>query len=187
MRYPETSKSHIPPEFSRPVAAESIGSQVQHREITADAEECAALAKRFDLVSLDRLAATLVLQRHAGDTISLTGQLVADVVQSCVVTLAPVVAHVESELEADYGAVVSHAEAIDIDPLNDEALEPLVDGQIDMGEAVAQQLAVALDPYPRARGARLPEAEFAGPGEKTGKKQPFAVLATLKDRPKKPS
>jgi uncharacterized metal-binding protein YceD (DUF177 family) len=182
-----TSQPHIPPEFSRPVAAEGIGSQVQHREIIADAAERAALAKRFDLVSLDYLAATLVLQRHAGDTISLTGHLIADIVQSCVVTLAPVAAHVESEVKADYGAVDSPPEAIDIDPLNDDVLEPLVEGQIDMGEAVAQQLAVALDPYPRAPGARMPDGDFVGPGEKIGKKLPFAVLATLKDRPKKRS
>jgi hypothetical protein len=58
-----------------------------------------------------------------------------------------------------------------------------VDGRIDLGEAVAQQLAIALDPYPRAPGAGLgPDGFTAGPGNTAGK-QPFAALAALKKRP----
>ncbi len=178
-----TSASTVPPEFSRPVAADSIGSHVQHREIEADRAERAALAPRFGLVSLDRLAATLELRRHAGETVSLTGHMIADVVQSCVVSLAAVAAHIEADVEAHYSAAEALAPAIDLDPLVGDAAEPLVDGQIDMGEAVAQQLAVALDPYPRAPGAELPPGPFTGTGEQTGKKRPFAALAALKKRP----
>ena len=55
-----------PAEFSRPVAADTISSNPQHREISAEAPERDALARRFGLVSLDKLTAVLDLQRQAG-------------------------------------------------------------------------------------------------------------------------
>jgi uncharacterized metal-binding protein YceD (DUF177 family) len=174
----------IQPEFARPIAADSVGSQAQHREIVADPAERAALARRFGFLSLDRLSATLELRRQAGEIIGLTGRLMGDVVQSCVVSLAPVPAHIEADFEASYAATAAaELPAVDLDPLDRDGPEPLIDGEIDLGEAVAQQLAIALDPYPRAPGAALPAGDFAGAGEQTGKKRPFAVLETLKKRP----
>ena len=173
----------IQPEFARPVAADSVGSQAQHREIVADPAERAALARRFGLLSLDRLSATLELRRQAGEIIGLTGRLMGDVVQSCVVSLAPVPAHIEADFEASYAAAAAELLAVDLDPLDRDGPEPLIAGEIDLGEAVAQQLAIALDPSPRAPGAALPAGDFAGVGEQSGKKRPFAVLETLKKRP----
>ena len=173
----------ITPEFSRLLAADSIGSQAQRREIVADLAEREALARRFGLMSLDRLAATLELRRHAGEVIGLTGHLVSDLVQNCVVSLAPVPAHIEADFEASFSTAEAEPPAIDVDPLGPDGPEPLIDGEIDLGEAVAQQLAIALDPYPRASGAVLPAGGFAGAGEQTDKKRPFAALAALKKRP----
>jgi uncharacterized metal-binding protein YceD (DUF177 family) len=173
----------VSPEFSRLVAADSIGNHAQQRKIVADPAERAALALRFGLLSLDRLTATLELHRHAGEIIGLTGRLVGDVVQSCVVSLVPVPAHIEADFEVAYSAAEPGPAAIEVDPLGGEEGEPLIDGEIDLGEAVAQQLAIALDSYPRAPGAALPAGNFAGAGEQTGKKRPFAVLEALKKRP----
>ena len=47
---------------------------------------------------------------------------------------------------------------------------PYSGGTIDLGEAAAEQLALALDPYPRIDGAAMPDFD----GEDTG---PFAALA----------
>ena len=173
----------IEPEFSRPLAADSIGSRAQRREIVADASEREALARRFDLTSLDRLTATLELRCHSGDVIGLTGHLVGDVVQSCVVSLAPVAAHIETDFEASYSVRERSLPQVDVDPLGSDGPEPLIDGQINLGEAVAQQLAIALDPYPRAPGAALHTGQPAGSDEQTGKKRPFAALVALKKRP----
>jgi hypothetical protein len=49
-------------------------------------------------------------------------------------------------------------------------------GGLDLGEAVAQQLAVALDPYPRAPGATISGV----PGRTGVAGRAFAVLETLK-------
>ena len=169
------------PEFSRLVAADAISHHVQRREIAAEPAERKALAQRFGLLSLDILSAVLELHRQAGDVIHVSGHLTADVMQSCVVSLAPVPAHMEADFELSYGG--SAAESDDGDLAGLDAPEPVVDGQIDLGEAVAQQFAIALDPYPRAPGAALgPEGFATGPAE-VGGKQPFAGLAALKKRP----
>jgi hypothetical protein len=68
-----------------------------------------------------------------------------------------------------------------IDP-DEELEEPLPEGPLDLGELVAQEFAVALDPYPRAPGAAFtptwgedPAGVAAGePPE--GKIRPFADL-----------
>jgi hypothetical protein len=171
------------PEFSRPIAAETISNQIQRREVAAEPAECQALARRFGLLSLDKLTATVELRRQAGEVIHIGGHLLADVVQSCVVTLAPVPAHIESDFELSYGGKAAEGEAGDMDPAGLDAPEPLVDGWIDLGEAVAQQLAIALDPYPRAPGASLGPEGFTAEAGKAAGKQPFAALAALKKRP----
>ena len=171
------------PEFSRPIAAETISNQIQRREIAAEPAECQALARRFGLLALDKLAATLELRRQAGDVIHIHGHLLADVVQSCVVTLAPVPAHIETDFELSYGGKAAEGEVDDMDPAGLDAPEPLADGRIDLGEAVAQQLAIALDPYPRAPGASLGPEGFTAETGKIAGKQPFAALAELKKRP----
>jgi hypothetical protein len=68
-----------------------------------------------------------------------------------------------------------------------EPPEPLIGGQIDIGEAVAQQLALALDPYPRKPKVRLEDVigELKGVSvgdEGVGAGRPFAALARLKRR-----
>lgn len=171
------------PEFSRLVAADTISNHPHRREIAAEPAERKALAQRFGLLSLDLLGAVLEMHRQAGDVIHVSGHLSADVVQSCVVSLAPVPAHIEFDFELSYGGSAAESDEDDIDLAGLDAPEPVVNGQIDLGEAVAQQLAIALDPYPRAPGAALgPEGFSAGPAE-AGGKQPFAGLAELKKRP----
>lgn len=170
------------PEFSRTIAADSVGALGQRREVSAKPAEREALARRFGLIALDQLSATVELKRQAGGIIGLTGHLVADVVQSCVVSLAPVPAHVETDFTVNYGHSVAEEAAVDLDPTADDGPEPLIGGAIDIGEAIAQELAVALDPYPRVPGAAL-AAGGANPADREiGQKRPFSVLADLKKR-----
>ncbi len=175
------------PEFSRPIEVDRVGHTEVVHEISATAEECAALAKRFDLLALDRLEARVRLRRaRGGSLLRLAGRLKADVVQSCVVTLAPVPSHVETEFTALYGDGDVGGEGIEIDPEIESTLEPWPDGPLDLGETVAQELVLALEPYPRAPGAALdpsyePSGEPAAPPEKVN---PFTVLGNLRKRPK---
>lgn len=173
-------------EFSRLVAADRVGGDETVKEISASAGERAALAERFGWVSMQRLTAKVRLRRLKRDLIRVSGRYEAELEQPCVVTLEPVPAHVDeefSQLYAEDGGLDEEDGAVIIAPTEEEPPEPVVAGEIDIGEAVVQQLAVALDPYPRAPGAALPEVLTGSDGsrdeaadERAG---PFAALAEL--------
>ena len=143
------------PEFSWPVTLSRMGRQGVF-PIEAKPEERQALARRFGLLALDRLTAEVRLTRRAGGLIELTAELSADVVQACVVSLEPVPATLTESFSLFY------AETAQDDPANmlpeDEIIEIYENDTIDIGEAVAQQLALALDPYPRAPGVAAGQA-----------------------------
>lgn len=158
------------PEFSRIVRADHV-----HRDerlvqtIEATETERQALADRFELEAIGALTATITLRSvRGGQMVRVEGSLEADVVQTCVVTLDPVPAHVSERfgaLFAPESLVPEESLEVDIDPnLDDEDLpEPMVNNRIDIGELVAQHLSLALDPYPRAEGV-----DFAGHIEDDG-------------------
>jgi uncharacterized metal-binding protein YceD (DUF177 family) len=178
--------SVVVPEFSRPIPIDQIGGRETVREIEATPAECAALAERLDLIALDGLAATLRLRRLPGGLIRVSGRFAAEVVQSCVVTLVPVPAHCAATFSMRFGeiAMPETLREIEVEAEGEDEPEPVEGGEIDLGEAVVQQLAVSLEPYPRAPGAMLPEAppdaeEEAG----AAGVNPFAVLAKLTDDP----
>lgn len=171
-----------PPEFSRLLPVEpgmGAGADARRFTIEADAKERAALARRFDLLDLPALSAKGSLEVFdKGRRARLSATLTADVVQACVVTLAPVPAHVEETFTVAYDRRGAAPEAVDFDPLADDLPDPLPAAGVDVGEAVAEHLGLALDPYPRAPGARLKEGE----APKAARETPFSVLRRLKDR-----
>lgn len=92
------------PEFSRPFMVDRLGKRPADEALVATPEERARLAKRFGLIGLDSLTAAVRLSRRTGDIIHVEGRLQADVVQECVVTLAPFPSHVEDGFELDFGS-----------------------------------------------------------------------------------
>lgn len=148
-----------PPEFSRCYALNIIGGVAQNVTIIAGMDERAALAKRFELAAIDHLAATATLvSNDAG--ITATGRLTASVIQNCAATDAPVAATVDEPFAIRFVGVDDDvAGEIEID--SDDCDITQHDGAvIDLGEAVAQSLALALDPFPRSKDAaeRLKQA-----------------------------
>ena len=150
-------------EFSRVVPVESgmeAGTGATPIEIEAGPEERAALAARFGLLSLDRLSATGFLHVFDdGHAARLEARITAHVVQACVVTLEPVASHIEEDIAIPYtrremaGAKGTEAREIRLQLEEEEEPEPITDAGIDVGEAVAQCLGLALDLYPRATDA----------------------------------
>ena len=59
--------------------------------------------------------------------------------------------------------------------------EPLEEDRLDLAEIAAEELYLALDPYPRAPGARVSAGDNGGENgpARTG---PFAALAALKGK-----
>jgi uncharacterized metal-binding protein YceD (DUF177 family) len=169
-----------PSEFSRTVPVQSLGPGPRSLKIEAADGERRRLAERFGLLQLDRLSAAVELCRQPDDAIQASGHLVADVVQACVITLEPVAAHIEADFACRYAPHAEESEETNLDPLAEEEIEPLAGDEIDLGETVAQQLAMALDPYPRAPGAAWHEGDAEAGQGKEGGKGPFAKLIKLK-------
>lgn len=152
----------IPAEFYRPIPVDRIGPAWQVHKIAAEPPERAALAERFSLVEIGTLTAELRVRRiRAGQYVALEGSFTASVIQSCVVTLEPVPAALSESFTMSFGpidgSIRPRTDVIDLDPSEDEP-DPIEGNEIDLGEAVAQHLALALDPYPRSEHAVIPEA-----------------------------
>ena len=163
------------PEFSRRVARQTIGDGPQSIAVEADAKERAALAKRFDLMSLDLLAATAVLVATAKG-VEARGTVRARVGQACVVTGDAVMAAVNVPFALRFVEALPDGEAeIELSDSDCDIL-PLDDGQLDLGEAVAQTLCLALDPFPRSAAARAGDERIWSVGPQGGA---FAGLAAL--------
>jgi uncharacterized metal-binding protein YceD (DUF177 family) len=173
------------PEFSRTVRTDTLGDAPRPMEIVADESERAALAGRFDLVAIDRLGAELVLSRK-GDAILASGTLRADVTQACVVTGGPVASEVDEAFVIEFRQELQMAADEELE-LGEEEMDVIFyDGaMIDVGEAVAQTLSLALDPYPRSPEAGdILEAEGIGDEEEAARheaaaraaRSPFAIL-----------
>lgn len=170
-------------EFSRLIAADQVGPQETEREIVANAAERARLVERFGLLALDRLTASVSLKRGRNGLIEVRGRLEAEVVQACVVTLEPVRARLSESFSVAFGGGRAAAGVVVIGLEDADPPEELIDGRIDLGEVVAQQLAVALDPYPHAPDAEE-KARSSVPEESGAEKtaSPFAALAPLRAR-----
>jgi uncharacterized metal-binding protein YceD (DUF177 family) len=173
------------PEFSRPVRLDSLGGQARHVEIAADEAERAALARRFALVSIERLSAQASLTRN-GDLVSAEGTLSAAVTQSCVATGEPVEERVEEAFRIDFRPHPESGSADEEIELSEPELDVVFyDGpSIDLGEAVAESLSLSLNPYPRspAAEAALKAAGVKSEEEAKAESSPFAALAALKDK-----
>jgi uncharacterized metal-binding protein YceD (DUF177 family) len=147
-------------------------------DLTADEQECEAIARRLEIPSLARLEAHVVFSRTA-EEIRAEGRLLAALEQSCVITGEPVSAHVDEpftirfvpEQPVDPDAEIELGED-DCDTVFYEG------GVIDLGAAIADTLALSLDPYPRSAGA---ETALKDAGVLTEEQAgPFAILAQLK-------
>jgi hypothetical protein len=142
------------PEFPRPHRLDQIGTVETNVEIEATPEECAALARRFDLVAIGRLRARFTLRRAATGFLA-TGHLSSAVTQSCGVTGDPVPATIEDDFVIRFLPEPDEDESHDDIELAEEEMDAVfyTGCALDLGEAAAETLALALDPFPRSPGA----------------------------------
>ena len=164
------------PEFSRLVSLARLAPEGREERLVASPSECAALAQRFAIPGINRFEAVLRLRAEPGGLADVAGRLSAEVVQTCVLTLEPVVQQVE---EAVALRILPPGEEPSDDPEGPDEIEAEGDS-VDLGEALAEQLALALDPYPRAPGAALPGPEAVPEAAEPAARNPFAALAALR-------
>jgi len=163
------------PEFSRIVPIARLGSAVFRQQLEATPSEREKLARRFELLALDRLTAAVELRRRGDEVIVLEAAFEAEFVQSCVVTLEPVAGAVSDRFMLVYGS--AKAEQDIGSQRGGAAFEPLNGDMIDIGEAVAQELSLSLPDFPRHPDAKIDPETLVEP-----RGSPFISLALLKRR-----
>jgi uncharacterized metal-binding protein YceD (DUF177 family) len=171
-------------EFSRLVRADTIGAQPRKLAYEASEEERRALAKRFGLAGIDRLEGEMILA-GVESGIGVQGVVRAEVIQSCVVTGEPVEARIDERFDLLFRPRPAEADPDQEIELRDDELDIVYfdEAGIDVGEAMAETMALALDPYPRAPGAG--DALRTAGVKSEEEAGPFGALAALRDRLKR--
>jgi uncharacterized metal-binding protein YceD (DUF177 family) len=159
------------PELHRPVPIVRIGPQGFDLLVEATPTECIALAERMQIPAVHALSCQFHLRPEGASVVVAHGRLLARVVQTCIVSLEDFEATVDEPFRVRF--VPAGTESDDADPESDDEI-PYEGDSLDLGEAAAEQLALALDPYPRMPDAALPEVD-ADPDA-----HPFAALAALR-------
>jgi uncharacterized metal-binding protein YceD (DUF177 family) len=172
------------------VPVERIPDTGLHREIEADEVTRTAMAEIAGLREIAYVRAAFDLKPRSGGRVHVTGRVQARVGQNCVVTLEPLESDIDEEVDLTFAPVeqipeIAEDEDDDGDSATDmtDALEPIVNGVIDLGRLASDMLYLAIDPYPRKEGAMFePQIEAADPAD-----HPFAALKSLQLDGAKPS
>ena len=166
--------------FAFHLKLDQIG-QGQRVDVSVDDSECADIARRLGLVSLDRLEAHAVLSRD-GARVHAEGRVLASLEQSCVVTGEPVSSAVDEPFAVDFLPESTTGRPDDEVELGADDCDTMFhDGaSVDLGAAVVDSLALALDPYPRSAGAEASLREAGVISEEEA--GPFAALGALRDK-----
>ncbi len=155
--------------------------------IAAGPDDLAALARWAGVDKVERFEAVVTLSRLSPSRFFYKADLLADLVQSCVVTLEPVRSPVERHFTRTLQLLPRHARArpeeeggggiLTLAAGEDEVPEEIESPHYDLAGPLLEELVLSVDPYPRAAGV-----EFTVPEEPAAAKEsPFAVLKRLKE------
>lgn len=171
----------MPDDFGHRLTLDSLRDG-ERLDLAADPGEREAIAQRLGLAALDRLEAHAAVERD-DQRIRVRGRIRAALEQSCVATGEPVPEHVDEAFELIFipepGADGAAEEEIE---LSEEDCDIVFyeGAAIDLGEAIADTLALSVDPYPRSPGAEIALKEAGVLTEEQA--GPFAALAKLKEK-----
>lgn len=155
----------------------SVDARPRHLE--ANEAERTALAERFGLVAILRLEADVELVAD-GAAVEAKGTLSADIVQVCAVTGDDLPVAIREQLVFRFvpeGAPAAPDEEIELDAAELDEI-PYEGSAFDLGEAVAESVALAIDPYAAGPNADAVRKEAGLMGEEDA--GPFAALKALK-------
>jgi hypothetical protein len=185
-------------EFSRPIKIDHIDKKSQKEIITATAEECALLAKRFDLDSIQSLSAELIIKMTSPLKYHVSGYLKTTLSQISVISGKVFASDYTEQIEAWYKdsppvipfenikkrrEIESQDGADEIEFENEENNPEIIqNGEIDLGELTAQFLGLVLPAFPRASDEKEGTGDYIEALPEQTKSNPFAALSALKDK-----
>jgi uncharacterized metal-binding protein YceD (DUF177 family) len=177
------------PEFTHVLDISSVSKSGTRVKLVGDDNVRQRLANRYKINAIKSLSAFLEIKPWRKDGVHVVGSLNAEVEQACIVSLEPVEAQISEDVSVFCIPQPNKDEAeneIMLDPQSDDDFEVFEDNEIDLGEMIAEQLAVALDPYPRKADAELSTVLPSGTEVPDKKVQsPFKVLKAMNIADKK--
>ncbi|TPP10662.1 YceD family protein [Rhizobium glycinendophyticum] len=180
-------QSDEPAEFTYRVKVGHVSANPVQVRVEADARERAGLAELWEVEAVNRLAAELQIARWKKDGVRIKGHVSGEIVQSCVVTLEPVVSAIEQEIDQIFvpegsklaRIVLDGAGEMVLDPDGPDLPETFVGDTIDAGALIAEFAALDIDPYPKKPGVQF-AGHIESEPEEEKKPSPFAVLKDWK-------
>ncbi|WP_176085208.1 DUF177 domain-containing protein [Martelella sp. HB161492] len=180
--------------FTSPFAAARASGKVKHVHIEADAAGRAALADVFDVVSVESAVADLEVTLWRKEGLRVRGRVSARLTQACSVTLEPIAARVDEEVDMTFlpegsrqiKRDFSEDGALLVDPDGPDAPEVFAGGEIDLAAVAIEAIALGIDPYPRKEGVGFEpsqEEEEVPAEDEDIKESPFAALKDWKREP----
>jgi hypothetical protein len=153
-------------------------------ERSASPEEREAVARALDLPGCRSLTARYALMPRGGGHVQLSGTVRAEVEQSCVVTLEPLLNEVQESFSVDYWPEGDMPEPSggEVDISDQPDLEPIVAGHIEVGSVVFQAVANGIDLFPRKPGVTFEPPTPPGSDDASHPAGPFAALAKMKNK-----
>ncbi|MTI46186.1 uncharacterized metal-binding protein YceD (DUF177 family) [Roseibium hamelinense] len=175
--------------FSHKINAERFGDATKTLVVEPEAAALKKIAKDYGLADLKSLKAELTIApwKKAGARVS--GKISAHIVQRCVVSLEDFDTVLEDEVDRTFEAVARKTRRprdLNADgeiEIELESLDPpdvMIDGVIDLGAVICEQLALSIDPFPRKPGAAFEAPQEETEADDAETPSPFAALAKLK-------
>lgn len=181
--------------FSHKINAAQVVDKDQRRTVTANAKELEKIAAEYEVKAVNGLEADFVLKPYRKAGLRVTGKIIANLTQTCSVSLDDFDSVLEIEVDRTFEPHSSRPRKIR--DLNDdgeieidlETLDPpdvITDGVLDLGALICEELALAIDPFPRMPGAEFERGQEFDPDEELEEDErpsAFAALEALKDKP----
>ena len=154
---------------------------------SATSDELQKIRSTLDILACDSVVAHYRIRAIAGGGYRMEGSFDAEVAQACVVSLEPVQGRINGRLAVEFRPESAPA----TNPSNDDTIDPfdsvetelIVNGVLNAGRVIFEELTSQLNPYPRATGTNFDWKDPLDTPDGTSKiSGPFAKLAGLKPK-----
>ena len=167
--------------FSYPLKLEDMSSSTQKYVLKADGKELEYITEIMKVPAVKSFCAELNVKLFKKEhLVEVNGVVDADVEQVSVISLENFVKPYHNEFSLKFDTKMTQKELKELDfEYDDDLLDILDNGQIDLASIAMEHLALVLDDFPRKDGEEFSfESEFDE--ESTEAVNPFAVLKKLK-------
>ena len=166
--------------FSYPIQIDKLTLAEKNFIITADKAQNLWITEVFQVEGVNFFTAQLSVKKEKNTSlIKVSGKAESEIVQKSVISLENFAKKYESEFTVFFDTKATYTQIReDFEDINEDAPEPVENGEIDLAAAAMEQIAILLDDYPRQDGEIFAfESEF---DEQTdAENNPFAVLKNI--------